>query len=89
MTETTANKIYNILVNFGGAYEPDRDNFIYHHCKAKNICTEWRFQGKLGFGGKYYSDLNVVDCYQENETPLILELIEKINSELKNIHDEQ
>jgi len=89
MKELIANKIYDILVTLGGAFEPERDSFIYHHSKNKDICTEWRFQGKLGFGGKYYSDLNVVDCYSEDETPTILKLIEKINIELKNVHDEQ
>ena len=44
-----ANKIYDLLVSIGGAIESDRNSFIYQHCGAKYICTEWRFSGKLGY----------------------------------------
>lgn len=80
-----ANKIYDILVNLGGAVESFRDSFIYHHVftEEKHSCDEWRFSGKLGFGGKYRSRTNSVDCYKEDENSAIIRLIEKINHELK------
>lgn len=87
MTKQMANKIYDILVGLGGASpnESDRSNFIYHHVKSKDGCTEYRFGGKFGFGGKYRSLTNSVDCYSEDENPYRIELIDKINQELKTL----
>jgi len=36
---------------------------------SKEPCTEWRFQGSLGFGGKFRYPRMSVDCYPEDETP--------------------
>ena len=88
MTIEQANKIYNILVNLGGASEDMRDSFVYHHIDDKTdknheICTEWRFMGKLGYGGKYRSRYNTVDCYKEDETKTTLKLVNEINELLK------
>lgn len=85
MTTDKANKVYDVLVALGGAREEDRENFVYHHSEYKYNCTEWRFGGKLGFGGKYRSDNNRVDCYREDETPERREIIKKINSKLLEI----
>jgi hypothetical protein len=41
--------------------------------------------GKLGFGGKYRSNSNKVDCYLEDETPEIIILIERLNDALSKI----
>lgn len=90
MTIEKANKVYDILVNMGGAAENYRDSFIYHHTdnihgECNTLCNEWRFCGKLGYGGKYRSDSNTVDCYLEDETEERLEIIEEINKQLKLI----
>jgi hypothetical protein len=85
MTIEKANKIYDLLVSIGGAYEPQRDSFIYHHSKSKDGCSEWRFSGKLGFGGKYRNYSNRVDCYLEDETPQRIILIERLNDALSKI----
>lgn len=86
MDVSKANKVYDLLVSIGGADESDRSNFIYHHCTDKYGCDEWRFSGKLGFGGKYRSKRNRVDCYKEDETPSRIDLINKLNSELEKIN---
>lgn len=95
MTKEKANKVYDLfvsigghqylLVSIGGAYEPDRYSFIYHHTKDKDGCSEWRFSGKLGFGGKYISGRNRVDCYREDETPERIKLMDELNSALAKI----
>ena len=86
MTIDNANKIYDILVQLGGADEKMRDGFVYQHTDDEgNLCTEWRFMGRLGYGGKYRSKYNSVDCYQEDETKERLKIIDKINKELKKI----
>lgn len=85
MDISKANNVYDLLVSIGGAEESERSSFIYFHCTDKYGCDEWRFIGKLGFGGKYRSKTNRVDCYKEDETPERIILIEKLNSELKKI----
>lgn len=85
ITEEKANKIYDILVSLGGANESERDNFIYYHIESFYGCDEWRFGGKLGFGGKYRSITNRVDCYQEDEDVERIKLIEEIDSALLKI----
>lgn len=80
-----ANRVYDLLVSLGGADESERQSFIYHHCDSKDGCDEWRFRGKLGFGGKYRSTTNTVTCYQEDETPQIMDTIVQINTALDNI----
>jgi len=85
MTKEKANKVYDLLVSIGGAYEPERDDFIYHHTESNVDCSEWRFCGKLGFGGKYRSRYNKVDCYIEDETPERIKLMDELNSALVRI----
>lgn len=85
MTVQKANKVYDFLVSIGGAYEPERASFIYHHCESKHKCDEWRFSGKLGFGGKYWRDTNSVGCYREDETPTRIKIINELNDKLKNV----
>lgn len=78
-------KIYDILENIGGASKGERNSFIYAHCESDYICEEWRFQGKLGFGGKYRIERNMVDYYLEDETPEMIELTKEINKQLSEI----
>jgi hypothetical protein len=94
MTEKTANKIYDILVEHAGASESMRQTFVYDHTnpKLKRFLrvTEWRFQGKLGFGGKLWIDGNriYIDCYQEDEDKEKLDIIKKVNELLKEFKPE-
>ena len=85
MTKEFATKVYELLVSIGGADASDIDSFVYHHTEDKYGCTEWRFCGKLGFGGKYRSSRNTVDCYSEDETAERVELMELLNRELKKL----
>ena len=79
------NKVYDILVEMGGASESMRSSFIQNHLDEQFPCYEWRFMGKLGYGGKYRSRKNAVDCYSEDETPERMKLIEQINEVLQKI----
>lgn len=85
MTTEFANKVYDILVNICGAWEGDRDSFIYYHCETPDDTNEWRFCGDLGFGGKYRSGTNSVDCYNEDLNNKRKKIIEKTNEELNKI----
>ena len=85
MTEEIANKIYDVLCQMGGASENERSSFVYHHAENRDGIEEWRFGGKLGFGGKYYSGRNEVGCYPEDENKDRKILMKKINGALKEI----
>lgn len=85
MNTEKANKVYDILVELGGAREDERDSFIYSHCRNKYCCEEWRFSGHFGFGGKYRSERNSIDFYNEDTTNERIKLQEKINNELNKI----
>lgn len=85
MNEIKANAVYDLLVRIGGANENERASFIHHHCVSKYGCDEWRFGGKLGFGGKYRSIKNRVDCYLEDETPERKKIITELNEVLSKL----
>lgn len=75
-------KVYDILIK-GGAVERDRQNFVISHIDPVYPCKEYRFQGYFGFGGKYRSDSNRIDYYQENHTPLLDALCSSLNLALE------
>lgn len=83
ITEEKANKVYDILVSLGSAREDERGSFVYNQINGE--CSEWRFCGNLGFGGKYRAYRNTVDCYKEDLTEERIIIIDKINSELSKI----
>jgi len=83
-----ANKVYDILVEIG-ASETMRKAFVWTHTKDENQ-LEWRFQGKLGFGGKFWNEWSYleekpkwrVSCYSEDETSKREKIIEETNTKL-------
>lgn len=55
LSKRMANRVYDILVEVCGALEAQRDRFVaYQTERADGQCSEWRFQGRLGFGGKFW-----------------------------------
>jgi hypothetical protein len=74
-----ANMVYDILVLYAGAYEQNRTHFIYVICEDKQPCSEFRFQGLFGFGGKYWSERNAISYYSEDRTKKLDKLEAKIN----------
>lgn len=75
------NKVYDILVNDGGANECMRVAFVSYHLD-EDTYHEWRFSGKFGFGGKYRAERNAIDYYQEDKTKKLDELERAINIKL-------
>jgi len=91
LTKEIAQKIYKILEDIG-ASSSIRESFIYD--QTHEDIHEWRFQGLLGFGGKFWNDLSYddkpkwyVSCYSEDETPKRLKLIEETNEKLQTLID--
>ena len=91
-TEQIFNDVYTILVEECGAPEGShRQSFIQYHTEEKpewiRPTTEWRFGGKLGFGGKFWNRQGYgakfnIDCYPEEYTEELLELIVSVNEKL-------
>lgn len=53
-------------------------------------CREYRFIGKLGFGGKFrnngnYDNTPYIDCYQEHATPERRAMMERANARLAEL----
>lgn len=83
MNNDKANRVYDLLVSIGGAKEEDRENFLFEVCDRKSV--EYKFNGKLGSGGKYKATWNGVTYYHETKTPEIVQIAELLNYELKKI----
>lgn len=82
MSLDTAEAVYAILVDTCGAPLGDPDGFVMHFTEGVPT-NEWRFQGALGFGGKFRYPRMTVDCYPEDETPARLAAIQTANERLQ------
>lgn len=63
-----------------------RKDFVFHHCRP-DFPKEYRFCGRLGFGGKFWRTNGkfYVNCYTEDETPLRLQIMATANERLANL----
>lgn len=87
MTDTL-HEVYDILVDICGADEHWRENFV-QVCDAD--CTEYRFCGKLGFGGKYRcreGNKIRVDYYSEDKTEERDQMVIKANELLDTLFNQ-
>jgi len=82
--DTFFSGVYDILVAVCGAHEVYRASFVMAHT-AVPACKEWRIEGCLGFGGKYRSGSNSVDCYPEDETEDRKKIISRANAALAKL----
>jgi hypothetical protein len=96
INKETAEKIWAILVEDGGAWNPpglrghfERDSFVRYVTKENGV--EWRFQGRLGFGGKFYNNMGMwyVNCYAENKNAETTAIINRINEKLAILSSQQ
>lgn len=91
MTKEDAHAVYDILVEECGALEDERERFVRYHAKLDpdSSPTEWRFQGDLGFGGKFWRNNGrwYVNCYPESRNDERNEMIHKANERLHKIYE--
>jgi hypothetical protein len=85
MSREAALTIYAYLMGKFDANGNDLLTFV-------NVATtqqhgEWRFQGTLGFSGKFYFTPGrwYVDCYPEDDTPERRRAIDEANTQLRAI----
>ena len=76
-------KIWQILEEHAGAYPNNKDNFLANWPE----CTEYRFCGSLGFGGKIWHNCRKVyiNCYSEDLNPKKQKVIDKVNGLIQEI----
>lgn len=89
MTADLANELYDVPVAHAGATEDWRENFVAVQTRDDEVCTEYRFQGALGFGGKFWRNPSpfsqgwYVNAYPEHETrPHVRAVIDVTNAAL-------
>lgn len=96
MTADQANAVYDVLVGICGAsdaktrtdpYVGPRADFEYH--QTAGATDEYRFQGALGFGGKFWNCNGrwYVTCYREDETAQRRAMIEATNAALAALRE--
>jgi hypothetical protein len=94
--EDLATEIFNILVNHAGYFKCDSNKQQFLYCQNEipskwndhGGCTEYRFQGKLGFGGKFWNTNNkfYISSYPEDLNEDTKKIINIVNELLKPIY---
>lgn len=74
-------QVYSVLMVHCEAPLGMMQQFIAAHT-GERPCDEFRFQGRLGFGGKYRRKTNTVDYYPEDETHARRALMHDTNAAL-------
>ena len=85
-----AAEIYDLLIEECGAPERYRQDFVDSVTDVTEPCHEYRFQGALGFGGKFRNNGNhdntpYVDCYPEDENPARRGMMDRANTRLAGL----
>lgn len=87
INKTDAEAIWRVLVEECGCRDDERQLWSFARYLSDNdkgFPKEWRFQGSLGFGGKFYNDHFSwrVGCYSEDRTSERNEMIRCANERL-------
>lgn len=85
LTEPQAQEIWGILCHHAGANPDQEEQFLYCVTNPESPCLEFRFQGHLGFGGKYWLETNAVTCYPEDVTAETTRILEETNAALQGL----
>jgi hypothetical protein len=85
--EALARRIYAVLVEYAGASSVDGEAYAFAHAVSVKRTDEYRFQGWLGFGGKFRNNHSgvYVDCYAEDETEKRRAHIDTCNAKLREL----
>ena len=75
--------VWDVLMELAGATEDWRADFV-RHAGLNPTDLEYRFGGKLGFGGKARTDGRRwwVDCYPEDKTPERRAIVAAVNARI-------
>lgn len=90
-------RAWDILVEHAGASKDPMDklSFVQAYTQIEHPCSEFRFCGLLGFGGKFWRNARgggespfYVQCYPEDRTKPRERVISKVNDLLKKLFEE-
>lgn len=83
MNYPSPESVWQILVEEAGAWPDDITQFQYHWPE----CGEYRFMGKLGFGGKVWANRGdvYVTCYPEDDNRERSAIIAACNARLDGL----
>jgi hypothetical protein len=90
MTYALAHKVWLTLVRCGATPDGGHTSREFvQNLMVDKPHTEWRFMGNLGSGGKFWRchERWYVNCYPENETPELREVMKKTNLALAELRD--
>ncbi|RYD66077.1 MAG: hypothetical protein EOP83_05935 [Verrucomicrobiaceae bacterium] len=90
ITWDQAEDAYTVLVREAGAIDTPEERYAFAYYLAKREGDEYRFQGKLGFGGKFRNNGNhdctpYIDCYPEDMTEQRKIIINRVNAQLSEL----
>jgi hypothetical protein len=86
ISKRQANAIYDLLIEKCEAPSNQKEDFVAVVCEYPDP-VEYRFQGALGFGGKFFATYRwYVSAYPESMTPERSRMIEETNQALLNLH---
>lgn len=96
MTTEMANRVYDVLVEECQANDDEmyRDMFVRYHTSEDCLfggTSEWRFQGSLGFGGKFWIRQNRgwdVTYYPEDHKDELDKKVKAANEKLQKLYQE-
>jgi hypothetical protein len=85
---------YALLVEHVGARDDAMERHCFVHYFVEREGDEYRFQGNLGFGGKFRNNGNFnctpyVDCYPEDLTEAREAAIKAVNAKLVELFSEE
>jgi hypothetical protein len=98
ITLAQAEAAWDILVRLAGAHNDkrgwNRESFIWGVSLGRHLASEYRFEGALGFGGKFRNngnndDIPHVDCYSDDLTPKREQIIAETNAALRELFSTQ
>jgi hypothetical protein len=87
LTKEQAKTVYKILQEECGATPEKEFSFVMEFI-SESPCTEFRFGGSLGPGGKFRYPKMRVDCYPEDATAQRLKSVERTNLRLAEFQAE-
>jgi hypothetical protein len=87
LTREEAQAVWDILVERANVYPVGglHDDFMFH--QTREWVPEYRFQGVLGYGGKFYREhdrVGRVAMYFEDENPARRLIVDQINKVLRD-----
>jgi hypothetical protein len=92
ITPDMSERIWRVLVEDCGCRDDLRAKHSFMYYLATDIWSghEWRFQGSLGFGGKFHNNCGrwLVGCYSEHRTPECEEMICRANERIAALKEE-